>query len=784
MPQETNQPSKAFERDPVLLAENLLVDELTVGGDALDRAFFYTLTENLDDKGLRDLKAHVRVRLADYYAEVNKAQGLEGLTDRDVRFIDKSVRSWFHPWTRIAGEMEVRLGDPGDDLVAYRDRLVNIARKALADPALEVYRDREIPGWTFNRCYEAGLDYTRLPADVKTPELEKKYAETHPYYVDSKEFDLLARAYGMGRETTERIPPGAVAGLDGFRWSRAAEFSHPFLVDGKRATGLRFIDFEDCTNVYVKTGPREVTPFYQFSEGARRNILEEVYYQAKAQDSRETEYTESKGGYVQRTRENALSADYTIAFAVVETPGEKRTKIEAGEKLIPVKIETTEHDRAILSDAAAMKAASDILSSMKKDKVTLNVAGNVIYTLKNYGVHQSEADHFVYKVFAALRESGVDILRVRSGGQTGFDEAGIAAARALGIPTLVHAPAGWLFRGEDNVDRRDEAAFKERFESKAFDLIPYTLEERLAMLQRKEQNDWFLSLSLEDKLLAFRIYGPDGDGPDQAAPGYVNDPDDRRKVYDTVKTVSQTPPEMPEIDEKDVNKGIETLLDNAFLSLSDGTVKAMVPELKECGLGAPLQVAEKDGYEIFHDRQKGYFVTAAKDAPEHWDYYKDIRPDEAPSTFLVTRFEDGKSNLLRPDTGLLSPAWFDECGPEREGMRWIRDGELCNHVDVARCALVSSDWCSEARDFHDGWAVVKAGPADGEEAQGRFNYVNRSGEILSQNWFDVARDFNAGRAIVTLGDESYRIDTHGMVQGRIQPSRAVQEDAAEQIKLR
>ena len=62
-----------------------------------------------------------------------------------------------------------------------------------------------------------------------------------------------------------------------------------------------------------------------------------------------------------------------------------------------------------------------------------------------------------------MLDQGVTISEIRSGGQTGVDEAGIIAAQRLGIPSSVHAPRGFVFRNKEGQDIRDERAFKERF---------------------------------------------------------------------------------------------------------------------------------------------------------------------------------------------------------------------------------------------------------------------------------------------------------------------------------
>ena len=55
------------------------------------------------------------------------------------------------------------------------------------------------------------------------------------------------------------------------------------------------------------------------------------------------------------------------------------------------------------------------------------------------------------------------IVEIRSGGQTGTDEAGIIAAFILDLPRIVLAPKGWLFRNKEGIDIRDEKLFKARF---------------------------------------------------------------------------------------------------------------------------------------------------------------------------------------------------------------------------------------------------------------------------------------------------------------------------------
>lgn len=128
--------------------------------------------------------------------------------------------------------------------------------------------------------------------------------------------------------------------------------------------------------------------------------------------------------YVPRTGENARGADVTVAFAVdFTTAGERLTKREAGERFVAIPY------------GEAPESAADtlvkVLSARKGN--SLNVAGNGVYTLAAQGVTQSQANQWVFEVLSRVHARS-PLSSVRSGGQTGIDQAGLVAALALGIP--------------------------------------------------------------------------------------------------------------------------------------------------------------------------------------------------------------------------------------------------------------------------------------------------------------------------------------------------------------
>lgn len=160
-------------------------------------------------------------------------------------------------------------------------------------------------------------------------------------------------------------------------------------------------------------------------------------------------------GYAERTKKNA-SADATIAIAVdFNSAGEKLTKnsvLSQGKTYIPIDVSKSLE----VTDELVKRVVNQLGNSE-----TLNIAGNGIYTMKGKYT-QEHVDDFTYKLLARIKiEHGIQ--SIRTGGQTGFDEAGAKAGIRLGIPTLVLAPKGWKFRNIQGQDISDEKQFKLRF---------------------------------------------------------------------------------------------------------------------------------------------------------------------------------------------------------------------------------------------------------------------------------------------------------------------------------
>jgi hypothetical protein len=204
---------------------------------------------------------------------------------------------------------------------------------------------------------------------------------------------------------------------------------------------LMDIDFEAFKNVIPDTQPT----------GAATQLLD---VDIKFEEDKNT-------GYAARTKINA-SADATVALAVnFDSAGEKLTKstvLNQNKKYIPIDVKDSLSDIGVRANKIVQQ-----LNSVNAQ--TLNIAGNGIYTM-NGKYTQQEVDNFTYELLKAVVESPNlknKIISVRTGGQTGFDEAGAKAGVKLGIPTTILAPKGWKFRDISGTDISNEEAFKARF---------------------------------------------------------------------------------------------------------------------------------------------------------------------------------------------------------------------------------------------------------------------------------------------------------------------------------
>jgi hypothetical protein len=163
--------------------------------------------------------------------------------------------------------------------------------------------------------------------------------------------------------------------------------------------------------------------------------------------------------YLNRTAKNA-SADATLDFGLNQE-GEGWTKsavLKNNKKYIGINT-----NNLVITNELITRIVQQLNSVNAK---SLNIAGMGIYNMKT--VTQEQVDNYVYQLLKAVINSPnlkTKIESVRTGGQTGFDEAGTKAGILLGLPTLTLAPKGWTFRDATGKDISDERLFKNRFDN-------------------------------------------------------------------------------------------------------------------------------------------------------------------------------------------------------------------------------------------------------------------------------------------------------------------------------
>lgn len=151
----------------------------------------------------------------------------------------------------------------------------------------------------------------------------------------------------------------------------------------------------------------------------------------------------SSSSYAPRTYHNASVADLTMALAVDHnTAGEKCTQKAAGDRIVKL------HHQA----GDNVQLARELWKGMKKHNAKiLNVAGNGIYTWMEHGIQQERLNQNVYEILKLVHEHwGIE--KIVSGGQTGTDIAGLAAAYKLGIDAVGTWPKGFKMRFADGID--------------------------------------------------------------------------------------------------------------------------------------------------------------------------------------------------------------------------------------------------------------------------------------------------------------------------------------------
>lgn len=298
-------------KSPSRQLEDLLVGELTVGGDVLDRGLFYRLTEGMSEEQLGKIRETVKVKAESFYRRIREAEsrlepsnvGVPRIDlDRELRFIDKALHTWFRPWTRLAGRMDEALDNAMKDGFSILDEklLGKVLEPFLGIPEYRKYLDKEMKGYVYNRCAEWNLDYTQLPDSLKSQDMEDKFRLDFPFCVADMEWDLLSLAYNMGTPCVMNIEekPGVSNGYIGgkTKFDRYLGIVCGPISSHGKLTGIGQINYKDCTNAFVLVDfNQKAVSFYELSPFLQRSVLESVWNSYRFADKKKQEEIASKG---------------------------------------------------------------------------------------------------------------------------------------------------------------------------------------------------------------------------------------------------------------------------------------------------------------------------------------------------------------------------------------------------------------------------------------------------------------------------------------------------------
>src|SRR5574344_314710 len=110
-----------------------------------------------------------------------------------------------------------------------------------------------------------------------------------------------------------------------------------------------------------------------------------------------------------------------------------------------------------------------------------------------------------------------------------------------------------------------------------------------------------------------------------------------------------------------------------------------------------------------------------------------------------------KYNVINNDRLMLTK-WLGGVGNFSDGFAWVMLNGKANFIDTEG-KLLSEQWFDSATVFCDGFARV--------ELNDKANFIDTNGKLLSEQWFDDVEKFFKGFARVRINDKANFIDTDG-----------------------
>ena len=167
--------------------------------------------------------------------------------------------------------------------------------------------------------------------------------------------------------------------------------------------------------------------------------------------------------------------------------------------------------------------------------------------------------------------------------------------------------------------------------------------------------------------------------------------------------------------------------------------------------------SENDHYYNYYSKDGPFYINVRKSDGAKFQFHFEtdqfMDADDKPAKLRDIELSEGSINFYsKIDTVFKFRLKFDAVGELREGFaRAVMNGK-CNFINK-KGQILSKLWFNSTFPFSRGFARV--------EMNGKYNFINTDGQILSQQWFDDIGIFNEGLAGVGLNDKYNFIDTKG-----------------------
>src|SRR5574344_1412485 len=153
-----------------------------------------------------------------------------------------------------------------------------------------------------------------------------------------------------------------------------------------------------------------------------------------------------------------------------------------------------------------------------------------------------------------------------------------------------------------------------------------------------------------------------------------------------------------------------------------------------------------------HDIPSGFDADHIMDAEKlsgivGFNVFDKCKPSEK-GIKLLYRMKHAQNMI---DAGTPLDEIFDEVAPVDNGLTIVKMNDKYNVINNDR--LMLTRWLTHVGGFSEGFAEV--------QLNGKYNFIDTEGKLLSEKWFDKACDFFAGFAEVMLNGKYMYIDTNG-----------------------